>query len=291
VTGTHRSEVFVVSRAVARRRRALDNRARRFAIVAAVAAPSLLAVTGPAVAAPAPTRPFVWHAKPPDQRPSARQAVLRKRTWLPRVRITEYYPAPEQWALGAPVTAPGLAGKHRIDWLYGALGLSMQGTGIGLDRRLYHIDALGRGAWVNRAGKPTYDGVHRNGPPYWRQGGYWRNDTGGVTFPLLSGPWSNGAGRAWLEPPAGISFAPGPGTPGLRYYRTIAVDPKLIPLGSRVYIPFYKKINGSGWFKAIDTGGAIKGRHIDVYRPPPAVVDDLGRNLRNQRILVVPPGS
>ncbi len=112
-----------------------------------------------------------------------------------------------------------------------------------------------------------------------------------MTFPLLTGPWSNGMGRSWVQPPAGISFAPGPGTPGLRYYRTIAVDPNLIPLGSRVYIPFYKKINGSGWFKAIDTGGAIKGRHIDVYRPPPAVVDDLGRLLRKQRILVVPPGA
>lgn len=38
----------------------------------------------------------------------------------------------------------------------------------------------------------------------------------------------------------------------------IAVDPKKIPLGSRVYIPGY------GWAKAEDTGGKIKGHRIDV---------------------------
>jgi len=41
--------------------------------------------------------------------------------------------------------------------------------------------------------------------------------------------------------------------------RTIAVDPKIIPLGSKVFIP------GLGWRVAEDTGGAIRGRAIDVY--------------------------
>lgn len=278
-----------MSRDVTRRRRGAENRARRFGVAGILAALALVGA-GPASAASPGARPLVWHAQPPAPRSLAHQAALRKRTWVARVLITEYYPAPERWALGAAVKAPGLPGKHRVDWLYGGFGLSMQGTGIGLDGRLYHIDSLGQGAWVNREGKPTYDGVRSNGPPYWRKGGYWRNEKGGVTFPLLTGPWSNGAGRSYVEPPAGISFAPGPGTTGLRYYRTIAVDPNLIPLGSMVYIPYYKQLTGSGWFKAIDTGGAITGRHIDVYRPPPVVVDDSGRYLRNQRVLVVPAG-
>lgn len=40
--------------------------------------------------------------------------------------------------------------------------------------------------------------------------------------------------------------------------RTIAVDSRIIPLGSRVYI------DGYGVFIAEDTGGAIKGNRIDV---------------------------
>ena len=40
--------------------------------------------------------------------------------------------------------------------------------------------------------------------------------------------------------------------------RTIAVDPKVIPYGSRVFIP------GFGWRVAEDTGAQIRGNRIDV---------------------------
>ena len=48
-----------------------------------------------------------------------------------------------------------------------------------------------------------------------------------------------------------------------QYGRTIAVDRRLIPLGTWVYI----NIPGEGWqkFRAEDTGSAIKGNRIDVY--------------------------
>lgn len=41
-------------------------------------------------------------------------------------------------------------------------------------------------------------------------------------------------------------------------YGVIAVDPKIIPLGTRVYVPGY------GYARAEDTGGAIKGHRIDL---------------------------
>ncbi len=55
--------------------------------------------------------------------------------------------------------------------------------------------------------------------------------------------------------------------------RTIAVDSNLIPLGDTVYIPEYAglpmdpegKAHHDGCFLAEDRGGAVKGRHLDVF--------------------------
>ena len=41
----------------------------------------------------------------------------------------------------------------------------------------------------------------------------------------------------------------------------IAVDPNVIPYGSKIYVPGY------GWGTALDTGGAIKGNVIDIWMP------------------------
>jgi 3D (Asp-Asp-Asp) domain-containing protein len=56
-----------------------------------------------------------------------------------------------------------------------------------------------------------------------------------------------------------------------------------------VYVPAYRKDGHGGWFLAQDTGGAIKGRHIDVYRTPPASSSDAGQTLTQQRIYVIKP--
>jgi len=68
------------------------------------------------------------------------------------------------------------------------------------------------------------------------------------------------------------AYAPGPHDNGkwgnLTYMGTqvrpgvIAVDPRVIPLGTRVYIEF---ADGRGMYAvAEDTGGAIKGNRIDI---------------------------
>jgi len=40
---------------------------------------------------------------------------------------------------------------------------------------------------------------------------------------------------------------------------TVAVDPKIFPFGTVFHIPGY------GWARAEDTGGDIKGRHLDLF--------------------------
>ena len=199
----------------------------------------------------------------PDQCPAA-PAAGGGGKWLGGFELTEYYPALESWFSGAPVSAPGLRGKHRIDWLYSANGLSMEGDGIGLDGRPYHIANVGAGGWLTGGGGSTAQFGNGALAPFWRTGGFWRDRGGALTYPLAAGGWSSGTGLNYVAPPAGISFAEGQSRP-LAYLRSVAVDPSLIPLGSHIYIPAYASING-GWFEAADTGGAIVGRHIDVCR-------------------------
>ena len=57
----------------------------------------------------------------------------------------------------------------------------------------------------------------------------------------------------------------------------VAVDPKVIPLGTKLYV---KSLDGSpdyGFASAEDTGGAIKGNKIDLYFESPEVVRKYGR--------------
>jgi 3D (Asp-Asp-Asp) domain-containing protein len=64
--------------------------------------------------------------------------------------------------------------------------------------------------------------------------------------------------------------------------RTVAVDPSVIPLGSRIYI------EGVGERIAEDVGGGVKGHHIDVYLGSVPQALDFG--VRRGRVsLVAPP--
>jgi 3D (Asp-Asp-Asp) domain-containing protein len=233
--------------------------------------------------APNATRPAKRKPKPNPKAPSKKA----RGAWIRGVTITEYWPVPESWFVGELVEAPGLVGLHRIDWLFSGMGVSMEGEGIGLDGRLYHIAAVGDHGWVTADGVATTPGPRgwSGGGPYWRAGAYWKNRIGGVTFPLETGGWAHGTGKTYVPLP-GVTFAPGRSLP-LRYYQSIAVDPKLIPLGSLVYLPAYRLDGHGGWFVAQDTGGAIIGRHVDVYRPPPASPSETGQLLTGEKIYVI----
>ena len=75
-----------------------------------------------------------------------------------------------------------------------------------------------------------------------------------------------------------------PGEPGFGITATgarvrrgiIAVDPRVIPLGTRVYIEVPGKAADYGYAVASDTGGAIKGNKIDVYFESGSQVDAWG---------------
>lgn len=50
----------------------------------------------------------------------------------------------------------------------------------------------------------------------------------------------------------------------VREWHTVAGGPEL-PLGTRIYIPFFAEMPNGGWFQVADRGGAIGNGDIDVY--------------------------
>lgn len=90
-----------------------------------------------------------------------------------------------------------------------------------------------------------------------------------------AGPESTGKRPG--HPQYGLTFS---GTKAMEG-RTIAVDPRRIPLGSLVFIEELKEYR-----VAEDTGGAVRGSHIDLY------MEDLSRavrwGIRRVRIQVFP---
>lgn len=60
---------------------------------------------------------------------------------------------------------------------------------------------------------------------------------------------------------------------------TIAVDPSVIPYGTKVHI------EGLGVFIATDCGGAIKGKHIDMYFNSHSEALQFGTQYRNVKVI------
>lgn len=87
-------------------------------------------------------------------------------------------------------------------------------------------------------------------------------------------PWIKSTGKSFFGLAMG-SFGDGVAGYKLVPYRTIAVDKSVIPYGTVIYIPSARgsevslsssgKFKHDGYFFAADTGGAIKGNHIDIF--------------------------
>ena len=59
----------------------------------------------------------------------------------------------------------------------------------------------------------------------------------------------------------------------------IAADPRVLPIGTRVYI------EGMGTFVVKDTGGAIKNNRIDIWMPSTANAIKFGRRTVQLTVL------
>lgn len=86
-----------------------------------------------------------------------------------------------------------------------------------------------------------------------------------------SGHGTTATGRRPVYNPGGLS--------------TIAVDPRVIPLGSKVWV------EGYGYAIAADTGGAIKGNIVDVYFNSSSQCKSWGRKYNVEVLLIAYPGE
>lgn len=192
--------------------------------------------------------------------------VASAATSLGDFQLTYYWFAAEQGFVGGKVSAPGIAGTYREDFLYSARGVPMEGTGTADSTAHVHYAGTHGGYWVTKAGAKTVPSVRgwSGGAPYWREGGY-RTATGAVTFKRADGTWANGPG---VGPPLPYHdlFDAGVGT-NVVEWKSIATDLGVIPRGTSVYVPQLASSPAHGCFRADDTGGAIIGTHIDVFIP------------------------
>lgn len=68
-------------------------------------------------------------------------------------------------------------------------------------------------------------------------------------------------------------------------YGMVAVDPKVIPLGTRLYIETPDRSWVYGYAVAEDTGGAIKGNRVDLFYPSTSTCMQFGRRDVNVYVL------
>ena len=98
-----------------------------------------------------------------------------------------------------------------------------------------------------------------------------------LTLALLLAPSETFEATAYhLHGRTATGHRPGPGT--------VAADPRVIPLGSRVWV------SGYGHAVARDTGRAIRGRRVDVWLPSRHACRRWGRRRVQVRVIRAPRG-
>ncbi len=81
-----------------------------------------------------------------------------------------------------------------------------------------------------------------------------------------------------------FSRVEGPTSAGTVPHRGIvAADPSVLPLGSRIRITKAGALNGT--YTVTDTGGGVKGRHVDIYVPSQAQAKKFGKKMVNVQVL------
>ncbi|MGF6301492.1 MULTISPECIES: 3D domain-containing protein [Paraburkholderia] len=164
--------------------------------------------------------------------------------------VTHYIIADERDAHGPMAQAPGVSGSHRQDFLYGAAGVPMQGTGETLDHRFVR----------------------------WNGGGGWHKNAAGHPD-ILNKP---AQARLSETDAAHGCFA------DVVANRSIAIDPTVIPGRSRVYIASSDGRRVVGERSADDTSGGIRGAHIDHFSGPGSAAtrawQGSGGDLQNARV-------
>ena len=186
--------------------------------------------------------------------------------------------AAEDVKVGDSATVVGTEGR----------GLRMR-SGPGMSHRI--VTTVAEGSTVKVLAGPVSDGdddwyqISRSGSSTgWGLGRYLAGNTNASRPPSDGNPrtfvarmtaYANGVNGIGKNPRTATGIAP--------RYGVVAVDPKVIPLGSLVAIEGY-----DGHFVAEDTGGGIKGAALDIWLPDAKEAKRYGTQYR--RVTVVREG-
>ncbi|HZT07621.1 MAG TPA: 3D domain-containing protein [Chloroflexota bacterium] len=202
-------------------------------------------------------------------------------------------------AAAAPDDGAGRAWDARVQNT-GMQGLQVR-QGPGLDYPT--LGVLPEGAYVHVVSGPRFD---QDGRDWYQVTGFTQAGTLGWSAGdyLVAGPPAPANAQTTLQAAGtgvaaagGQSFVatvtaytyqtPGNGAHGsltrsgtLAHWGTVAVDPRVIPLGSRLLIDGYSDV-----FTAEDTGGAVVGNHVEIFFTDSASALQFGVQQRNVTVL------